>query len=544
MSAIASAHLDRGIVESQLTRILASPQFAETTRLNRFLQYLVDRALAGDAASLKGYTIGLDVFDKPDDFDPSVDTIVRVQAGKLRTRLDLYYAGDGKDDPLRIIIPKGSYAPVFEVALEPGESNADGSKADAAGLSPSDDSEQRRRRYSLAVMPFDNLSGDPNQEFLADGVTEEIINALSRFRELQVISRHSTFRYKNQHADPRDVGAELNVGFILEGSIRRWQDQVRVTAQLIDAQTGVHLTGESHDREVSAQSLFDIQEDIASRIAAEIAEPHGVIHRIGAPRRRAGTQALDAYECRLLASEYWRAPTRDAHARVVGLLERAVKIDPDYAGAWAMLAIVYGDEVRGGYALGRDTPPLDRALDAARRAIEIDPTNATGYHALFLTHFHRHEMTSYRDAAERALALNPNYPDLIADYGICLGFSQDWEKGRAHVERALGLSPHPPGWYRAFFALYHYMRGDYAEALVQTEAVMLGAFYWNDLIRAMIHAQLGHDAKARDHARLTLDVFPDFEDQARNALALWNFRSDDVSHIIDGWRKAGLAIPD
>ncbi len=535
MQTIASASLDRGVVEKQLERVLASSHFAETTRLKRFLRYLVERALAGDAESLKGYAIGIDVFDRPDDFDPSIDTIVRVQAGKLRTRLDLFYAGDGRDDPVRITIPKGSYAPVFEIALEP--------RAEAADPASSGSSDPRRR-YSLAVLPFDNLSGDPQQEALADGFTEEVLAALARFRELQVVSRHSTFRYRGAPVDPRGVGEELGVRFVVQGSIRRWRDQLRVAVQLIETATGTQLAGETYDREISAQSLFDIQEDIASHVAAEIAEPHGVIHRIGSARRRAGTQALDAYECRLLASEYWRDPTPESHARVVGLLERAVTIDPGYAGAWAMLAIVYGDEVRGRLTLDRNTPPLDRALEAARRAIEIDPMNAAGHHALFVTHFHRHELASYRKASERALALNPNYPDLLADYGICMGFSGDWDGGLAHMKRALELSPHPPGWYRAFVALYHYMREDYALALTETEAVRLGAFFWGDLIRAMIHGQLGNDEEAGEYARSALAAVPDFESRAHEELGVWNFMPDDAARMIVGWQKAGLRISD
>lgn len=541
MATIASAQLDRGVIEKQLERVLASSQFSETTRLKRFLQYLVDRALEGDDQSFKGYAIGLDVFDRPEDFDPSVDTIVRVQAGKLRSRLDLYYATDGKDDPIRIIVPKGSYAPVFEIALDPerevangvhGERGATGNKAVPVN-----------RRYRLAVLPFDNLSGDPDQEFLADGLTEEVLNALSRFRELQIVSRHSVFRYKDNKADPREIGKDLDVRYIVNGSVRRWQDQIRVTTQLTETETGTHIASESYDHEISAQSLFDIQEDIASRIAAELAEPHGVIHRIGAARRQAGTRILDAYECRLLASEYWRSPSRDSHARVVELLERSVTIDPDYAGAWAMLAIVYGDEVRGGYALDRDTAPLDRALDAAKRAIELDPMNAAGHHALFMTHFNRGEMASYRQSAKRALALNPNYPDLLADYGACLGFSGDWEKGTEFVQRAIDLSPHPPGWYRAYLAIYHYMRGEYDVALAQTEAGELGAFFWGSLVRAMIHGQLGNKDQATRYSRLTLDAVPHFENHAREALAIWNFQPRDVDRFVDGWRKAGLNIP-
>lgn len=543
MNAVASAHLDRSIVEQQLERILASSQFVDTTRLNRFLRYLVEQALVGNSEALKGYTIGLDVFDKAEDFDPAIDTIVRVQAGKLRSRLDLYYAQDGKDDPLRIMVPKGSYAPVFEVAFDP-DVEAQGAEESSTRPLNVADPIGTMQKYSIAVLPFDNLSGDPNQEFLADGLTEEILNALTRFREFKVISRHSTFRYKDTQVDPRDIGTELGVRYILEGSVRRWRDQVRVTAQLIETGSGTHLTSEVYDREISAQNLFDIQEDIASRIAAEIAEPHGVIHRTGKASRQAGTQALDAYECRLLATEYWRNPTQEAHARVTKLLERAVSIDPGYAGAWAMLGIVYGDEIRGNYPPRDDRPSLDRALEAAQRAIEIDPMNAAGHHALFVTHYHRGEFAAYKSAARRAIALNPNYPDLLADYGFCHGFSENWREGREYVQKAMDLSPHPPGWYRAFLAIYHYVHNDYEAALAQTEAVELGAFFWGDLIHAMIHAQLGNDGSARESMDAALRAFPQFGSQARQALKFWHFRENDMAHLIDGWQRAGLSIED
>lgn len=536
MGALASAHLEPGIVEQELEKILASSQFAETTRLNRFLKYLVEQSLAGQSEALKGYTIGLDVFDKPSDFDPSIDAIVRVQAAKLRDRLDLYYASEGKDDPVRILVPKGSYAPVFEVALDPGLSPGSiVSDANAAGAD-----QDALQKYSIAVLPFDNLSGDPEQEFLADGMTEELLNALARFRELRVISRHSTFRYKDRPSDPRLVGSELNVRYVLEGSIRRWKDQVRITAQLIETEQGAHLTSEVYDRKISAENLFEVQEDIAAHIAAEIAEPHGVIHRTGIRRRQAGTTALDAYECRLLASEYWRDPNARTHRRVRDLLERAVSIDPHYAGAWAMLAIVYGDEVRGGHNYQADPPPLDRALSAAKKAVELDPMNATGHHALFMTHFHRGEMSSYSKAAERALSLNPNYPDLVADYGVCRGFCGDWEGGYRHVRRAMDLSPHPPGWYRAFLAIYYYIQGRYESALEQTESGELGASFWGDLIVAMIHGQLGNADQAQSSLRLALEAAPDFEKNAKSALRFWNFQEEDARHMIEGWQKAGL----
>ncbi len=535
MTAIASAAMEPGVVRQQLDRILASSQFSETTRLQRFLTHLVDQSLAGNEEALKGYSIGLDVFDKPDDFDPAIDTIVRVQAGKLRSRLDLYYATDGAEDPLRILVPKGSYVPVFQVAFDPET---------APAVHPGEVRQNTAvERYSIAVMPFDNLSGSPDQEYLADGFTEEILNALSRFREFRVAARHSTFRYKDKKGDAREIGAELGVRYILEGSVRRWRDQVRVTSQLIDTKSGAHMLSETFDDDMSVQSLFDIQESIASRIAAEIAEPHGVIHKTGSARRKAETDSLDAYECRLLASEYWRSPSNGTHEKVTKLLERAVRLDPNYAGAWAMLAIVYGDEARFNFARERNEAPLDRALDAAKRAVSADPKDAAALHALFLTHFNRNELSAFRTAAQRALALNPNYPDMMADYGACLGCSGNYEEGLSYLARAVELSPDPPGWYSFDIAIIRYLMQDYETALESVEGVNLGASFWGDLARAIINAQMGNVEAANEYVAKVKDRTPHAVEVVRETLSLWNLKPDDVEHIFDGLRKAGLEMP-
>ena len=528
MTTVASAPMEPGVVRKQLQRILQSRQFVDTTRLARFLEYLVEQTLAGNDEALKGYAIGLDVFDKPEDFDPAIDTIVRVQASKLRSRLDLYYAKEGADDPLRIMVPKGSYVPVFQVAFDPEVASTDAAPSEAMP------------RYSIAVLPFDNLSGSPDQEFLADGFTEEILNALARFREFRVAARHSTFRYKNVKGDAREIGQELGVRYILEGSVRRWKDQVRITSQLIDTETGAHMLSETYDDDMSVQNLFDIQESIASQIAAEIAEPHGVIHKMGAQRRKAQTDRLDAYEARLLASEYWRNPCAVTHTSTVKHLERAVGLDPSYAGAWAMLSILYGDEVRFGFASDNGEPPLDRALAAAKKAVENDPMDASGHHALFMTHFNRNELSAFEASAKRALSLNPSYPDMLADYGLCTALSGRYETGLEYLDKAVDLSPDPPGWYRFNIAVILYLKKDYDTALAGIEGVSLGASFWGESVRAMLHGQLGDAAEARASMGRLLERLPEFPQIARGALGIWNIQDQDVDHMMDGWKKAGM----
>jgi len=241
-----------------------------------------------------------------------------------------------------------------------------------------------RARPAVAVLPFNNMSDDPEQEYFADGLTEEIINTLAQFRDVLVAARNSTFRYKNKPADMRTIADELGVGFVLEGSVRKAGSTIRITTQLIERERGTHIFSGNYDRKLTATNLFEIQDDIAARVAAEIADPHGAISRRSNQAHRWRTDNLDAYECALAAMEYWRMPTETVHAVTRSRLEKAVELDPHYATAWAMLAILYGDEVRGGFNVRPETPPLERALEAASRAVKIDPLNAMGYYALFM----------------------------------------------------------------------------------------------------------------------------------------------------------------
>lgn len=523
-----TSSIESSVVNEQLKRILSSPYFSDTTRTKRFLSHLVKETLAGRGEELKGYALGVDVFDKPDDFDPGVDTIVRVQAGKLRDRLDLYYAQEGQADPVRIFVPKGSYTPVFEIAFDPEVSTAN-------DLSET----PRDKRISLAVMPFDNLSGDPNQEYLANGLTEELITAIARFREVSVLSRHVTYRFNDRLRDPRDVGQDLGVRYLVDGSVRHWSGNLRVVAQLVDALSGEQVFSESYDRDLSVENLFAVQEDVAARIATEIADPHGIIHRTGIGRRKAETRAFDAYQCRLLASEYWRQPTQEQHARVRDLLERAVQIDPDYAGAWGMLAIVYGDEARGGFNVRHDPPPLSRALEAAEKSVRLDPLNATGQHALFLTRYHLGFFDEYRDAAEKALKANPNYADMLADMATCEALRGDVEKGFDLHTRALEICPDPPGWYHASACLLHFRMGDFESALASARRVGHGMWNGSEILILMCLGQLPtgakseetHDLVARFHAKV-----PDPAAYAQAMMDVWQVPEPFAEQISHGLR--------
>jgi len=232
-------------------RILSSSLFSRSSVLPRLLTFLVESTLAGKAQELKEYRLGVEVFERGPGFDPRIDPIVRVQAAKLRARLAEYYAGEGRHDTLVISIPRGTYIPVFT----PKDAPDDAGKAPAAPA-------------SIAVLPFVSVSGDVDNEYFCDGLTEELIHALTYMPGWRVAARTSVFAFKNAAKDVREIGAQLGVRTVLEGSVRKAGSQVRATAQWIEVATGYHLLSRTYLREL--KDVFALQEELASVVVTEI----------------------------------------------------------------------------------------------------------------------------------------------------------------------------------------------------------------------------------------------------------------------------------
>ena len=237
----------------QLARIVESPKFVSSARLCRFLTHIVNRTIGGDLASLKEFSIAMEVFDRTSDYDPNIDAIVRVEARRLRGKLKDYYEGPGRNDPVLIGLRPGSYVPIFRW-LDPEPANQ-GQEIDATV----------QARASVAVLPFVNMSPEPEQDYFCDGISEEIINSLTHIAGLKVIARSSVFQFKGTSFDIREVGRRLDADIVIEGSVRKAGEQLRITAQAIEAQSGYHLWSEVFRREL--KDVFAIQEEIAQSVA-------------------------------------------------------------------------------------------------------------------------------------------------------------------------------------------------------------------------------------------------------------------------------------
>ena len=269
-------------VRQQLARIVSSPEFISSARLCRFLTHVVDRTVAGDVDSLKEFSIAMEVFDRTSDYDPNIDAIVRVAARRLRSKLKAYYEQEpGRGDPVLIGLRPGSYVPIFRFLdtgprKEQQEFSADPKVAAA----------------SIAVLPFVNMSPEAEQDYFCDGITEEIINSLTHVAGLNVIARTSAFQFKGMYVDIREVGRRLDADLLIEGSVRKSGDQLRISVQAIQTESGHHLWSEIFCPK--STDVFAIQEDIAQAIAGPMR-----LHLSEARSRARSSGNLEAYTRKL-----------------------------------------------------------------------------------------------------------------------------------------------------------------------------------------------------------------------------------------------------
>jgi TolB-like protein/class 3 adenylate cyclase len=390
------------------------------------------------------------------------------------------------------------------------------------------------RKQSIAVLPFANMSGDPNQEYLSDGITEDIITALARFTNLSVVARNSAFAYKGKATDVRQVGKELGARYVVEGSVQRSRDAARVTAQLIDASDGSHVWAEHYDREL--KDLFSVKDEITQQIVGRLTTEvdRAQLERV----RQAPAQNYQAYDLVLQARKLQWTHSEAQHRESRELLERAIALDHNLAPAYLELAWVYLDEYRFGW--NPRPGSLDRALEAATRAVELEPENGFAHWRLAKVLFFRHDITRFEIERQRALALNPNYVEILGDMAVHLAPLDRVDEAYKLSRRTLQLDPNFPTWIYFPQAAYFYRKHRYQESLDAAQQIAMPDFFYTHFFRAIAYAQLGEMDKAHAEAAEVLRLKPDFmlSDEGR----IWNNPKPYADQLAEGARKAGLAV--
>ncbi|MEZ5447309.1 MAG: adenylate/guanylate cyclase domain-containing protein [Gammaproteobacteria bacterium] len=480
---------ERSQIDACLAKILASPQFAQSERQRRFLRYIVTEALAGRTDRLKGYSIGVEVFDRDRDFDPAVDAIVRVEAARLRAKLREYYEGAGRGDPVRFDLPKGAYTPEFQRNAAPASAAAErqAAAADAQRPAPVED------KPSIAVLPFANMSADPEQGYFADGFTDGLITELSRLSSLFVISRQSSFAYKGLPKRAEEIGTELGVRYLLEGGVQRAGDRVRITAQLIDSASDAHLWAERYDREL--KDIFAVQDDVARRIVAalRVKLAGGEAERVG----HADTASTEAHDAMLRGLERYWVYTQASVAEARELFAQAVELDPRYAFAHAWLARTLTYQWISFWDPRAET--LERAFEHARTAVDLDPRMPYAHSVLGWVQLWRMQEEAAISAGRRAVALDPNNADAHLFLTMTLAAAARGEEALPYIQKAMRLNPHPSAFYQVALGMCHYAGEDYGQAIAafRRGTELSEVFVPNHFFLCIIYTLLNRDEEAR-----------------------------------------------
>jgi TolB-like protein len=549
---------------AQLSRILTSADFDATVREHRFLSHVVDEALSGRGSRIKAYSIAVEVFGRDASFDPQTDPIVRIEAGHLRRALERYYLTAGQADPILITIPKGGYVPTFSPRSLPPIADLPATPA-----APTAAAAPAWRRVSglswvlvallaalaavgwwwsspgaspvtpviprLLVEPFDDLTGTDASAAVARGLTQEVVGQLSKFKDIVVV----------ESAGPAPDTSNSPPRFVLAGSVNLSADAFRLRVRFINRADGSVLWAESYDGGMKVAELLDAQADIARNVATTLAQTYGVIFSADSSLQvDSPPDDWAAYSCTLSFYAYWIVLDPETRSSVSDCLEKTVDRFPNYATAWGLLSLIYIDDYRFQFpdepALSRAA--LQRALAAARRAVDLDPRNIRGLHAQMLALYFNNEIDAALAVGKQALTINPNDTELIGEYGSRLALAGNWREGCALSAEARQRKPGASSSYDVDLALCTYFTGDYPQAAMWIRKTTFPNNPIYHVVAAAVFGEGGYKIEA-DRERSWLDqnapmLVKNIRQEASTRLA----RPQDVEFFIGSLRKAGLDI--
>ncbi|MFO0993070.1 MAG: adenylate/guanylate cyclase domain-containing protein [Hyphomicrobiales bacterium] len=398
----------------------------------------------------------------------------------------------------------------------------------------------RVEKPSIAVLPLDNMSGDPGQVYFADGISENLITDLSRFRDLTVIARNSSFAYRGKATNISQISRELGASYVLEGSVQRVGDRVRVTVQLIEGATGKHLWADRYDRQI--EDIFAVQDEITETIVGTLATSYGGrLQKAWQARPGAGgARNFQAFDHFLRAQEAFLTFTEEDTRRARELFQEAVRLDPAYAKAHAKTAWTHLVDVNFGWSKS-PKESFAQALASANAAIAADDDEAWGHWAMAGCYLFQGQQKRALVEFERALALNPNDADVITDIAYCLSYSGRTDEALEFAHKAMRLNPHYPEWYLMQLGPIYFNARQYTKAVETLNRIRTMDTASIQLHLAASQAAMGHQEPARRAVERALELDPSA------TISRWASpesvpyqREEDREHFEVNLRKAGL----
>ena len=514
-------------IHGELQRILSSDLFSRSTVLSNFLKFIVEETLEGRTEELKEYTIAVSALGKSTDFNPQIDAIVRIHAGRLRRSLHEYYSGIGNSNPIKIEVVKGTYVPVFRNHLT--------NKLNKTGEEKLQPNVYSRSKLTLAILPFRNLCPDNDYQFFTDGFGEELTRIFSTFQDIDVIAHHSTRKYASEPEDVRIIGSEMGIHYLISGSVKRTAEEIIVSLGLIETLNGIQVWSQTYNYELNSENLIMIQDEIIENVCSILGGYYGIIIHKNYKTNCKTLLSIESFDAALWNYYLHMNFSQETYLHTRNALEKALKNDPDFALGMAMLSEIYLDS----YALGYPTieKPVTVAYDLCIKALKLDPQCQHAHQQFAWANIYLKRKAEAIQAMDHCLSLNPSSVSSRGAIGFGMACVGEYNRAYALLSQSIELNPHCPWWFYLGFFLYYYNDKQYEKALICANKIEVPDVFFDPLTKATAKWQLGMTKEALSDVGTLREKFPNIMDNLKMYLNMFLLDTSIINEIIESIKE-------
>ncbi len=516
-------------IKIQLQKVCENHEIKSKRVLCKLLNYIVIETLEGRDNQIKGYTIGLAVFNKDSDFDADHDALVRINAGRLRRVLGYYYSSDGLNDEIIIEIPKGSYAATFS------------SNKTHTPESISINSKNPILVPSLAILPFKDVSNDLSNGYFTIGFIEELSVELTKYEDFHIYDCSDDTSHFFAHKNIPDFLEEKNIRFTLDGSISIHKSEVKVLVKLTDILGQKQLWAQRFVKQLQVESIAEIQEQIAKDICSVLSGEYGFItQKLSVDSRSTKPKDIESYFAILKFYHYQLHLSEETFMAAYNALNLAIKNEPDSGIAYCCLADLHAN------AYMFDSPNSEQSYklfgELIEKAFTLDSNSIIINIILAYKYFVYNEKESFFNQLEKCLKSNPSGSLRLGALGLYMALYGEWERGKEILDDVINNHFSYPLYLHGATVLYYYRKKEYKQALSEANKYAVPEFFWAPLLRATVLGQLNRMDEAANEIVHLKQLKPNFEEKASFLISRYVKQEDLVAHVMDGLRKAGMEL--
>ncbi len=516
-------------INKQIEKLCASEEFKSKLLICKLLRYLIKETIEGREDKLKGFTIAIEVFNKDHHFDSDKDPLVRIHAGRLRRMLKMHYAGIGKNDPIRIDIPKGRYIPFFSFNNPSLDEQIGTTIAqNNSTLGP-----------TVVVLPFKNLAGNADKDYFALGLAEELSVELTKFEELTIFGSTPFANQNISEADKNEFIISKGIRFIIDGGVHWAGNKIKLLVKLTDTLKGEQIWADRYTVELTPDNIFEVQEKISSEVSCILGSEYGIIlQRLSLESKRVKPKDIDTFDAILKFHYYQACQSPESAMQAFTALQHVLSKENDSGLATAMLAGLHVSL----YLL--DMPNAAYSLEQlhilSEKAFKLAPNSFMVRLVLAIKYFINNEKDRFLNEVEKCLSMNSKSPLRLGNVGQYLSLYGEWERGKLILDRVMQMNVSYPAYLLGPTTLYYYRKKEYDKAL--KEANQYDTPFWGPMLKAATLGQLNRLSEAEVSIAHLKQLKPNFENEATYLISRFVKEDELVEHVIEGLKKAGMII--